>query len=108
MRAKDKSGRRWHPLFIRWCLNIALTSSKAYNIIRESEFVVLPSRRTLRDYTNYFKSKPGFQIQVDTLLQEESKWIQSRIGKSKYFLVQCANTLAVSFGIEMCVLHLMK
>lgn len=71
MRAKSKSGRRWHPLFIRWCLNIALTSSKTYNIMRDSGFITLPSRRTLRDYTHYFKSKPGFQCEVDSFLREE-------------------------------------
>ena len=71
-RAK-KCGRRWHPLFIRWCLNIALTSSKTYNIMRESGFIILPSKRTLRDYTHYFKSKPGFQWEVDAMLREESQ-----------------------------------
>ena len=34
--------------------------------------MTLPSRRTLRDYTHYFKSKPGFQVEVDSFLREES------------------------------------
>ena len=28
-----KTGVRWHPLFIRWCLNIMLTSGKSYDIL---------------------------------------------------------------------------
>ena len=73
MKAKSKTGRRWHPLFIRWCLNIALASSKTYNIIRDSGFITLPSKRTLRDYTNWFKSKTGFQVEVDKFLRDEAK-----------------------------------
>ena len=30
--------------------------------------MTLPSERTLRDYTNYFKNKPGFQDEVDQQL----------------------------------------
>ena len=73
MKAKGKTGRRWHPLFIRWCLNIALASPKTYDIIQDSGFVTLPSKRTLRDYTHWFKSKPGFQVEVDKFLREEAK-----------------------------------
>ena len=73
MKARSKKAVRWHPLFIRWCLNIALTtSSKAYEIIRESEFISLPSRRTLRDYTHWFRSKSGFQVEVDKYLMDEA------------------------------------
>ena len=74
MKAKSKTGRRWHPLFIRWCLNIAaLASSKAYSMMQDSGFITLPSKRTLRDYTHWFKSKPGFQLEVDKYLREEAK-----------------------------------
>lgn len=73
MNAKGKNGRRWHPLFIRWCLNIALTSSKTYDIMRESGFIILPSKKTLRDYTHFFKSQPGFQAEVDGFLMDEAK-----------------------------------
>ena len=31
MKAKSKTAFRWHPLFIRWCLNIMLTSSPHAN-----------------------------------------------------------------------------
>ena len=73
MKAKSSKAYRWHPLFIRWCLNIMLTSSKTYDIIRESGFITLPSKRTLRDYTHWFKSNVGFQDEVDGFLMEEVK-----------------------------------
>ena len=35
--------------------------------------VKLPSERTLRDYTHYIKSAPGFSEEVDQMLEEEAK-----------------------------------
>lgn len=68
-----KTGVRWHPLFIRWCLNIMLTSGKTYDIIRESGFVCLPSRRTLRDYTNWMQLRPGFNAGLLNYIRTEFK-----------------------------------
>ena len=48
---------RWHPRMIKWCLNIKLHSSAAYEAIRESGFISLPSSRTLRDYTSRGRAK---------------------------------------------------
>ena len=59
-----KNGVRWHPLFIRWYLNIMLTSSKTYEIMRDSGFVSLPSKRTLRDYTYWINLEPEFNAKV--------------------------------------------
>lgn len=70
---KKKQGMRWHPLFIRWCLNIMLTSSKAYDIMRESDLITLPSKRTLRDYTHWHKLEPGFDATVINYLRKEIK-----------------------------------
>ena len=53
--AKTKAARqmRWHPCMIRWCLNLKFLSSAAYHSLRTSEFIKLPSERTLRDtYTS--------------------------------------------------------
>ena len=65
------NGVRWHPLFIRWCLNIMLTSNKTYEIIRESGFISLPSKRTLQDYTHWVKLRPGFNADVFDNLRNE-------------------------------------
>ena len=44
---------RWHPTMIKWCLNIKLRSSAAYEAIRDSGFISLPSSCTLQDYTSH-------------------------------------------------------
>ena len=48
-----------------------LLSSSAYHCLRTSGFVKLSSERTLRDYTHLFKSKTGFQAEVDAMLRSE-------------------------------------
>lgn len=58
-------------LYNRWCLNLKLLSSSAYHCLRTSGFVKLPCERTLRDYTHVFKSKTGFQAEVDNMLRSE-------------------------------------
>ena len=45
----DKRGFRWHPLMIKGCLYLRYLSGKAYETIRESGCVRLPSQRTLRN-----------------------------------------------------------
>ncbi len=65
---------RWHPTFIKWCLNIKLHSSAAYEAIRDSGFISLPSNRTLRDYTHHIKSSTGFLPEVtEQLINREIK-----------------------------------
>ena len=69
---KDSRQVRWHPMLIKWCLNLKLLSGSAYNALRTSGFVKLPSERTLRDYLHYFSSKPGFQDEVHGQLLKEA------------------------------------
>ena len=57
----------------RWCLNLKMLSSSAYHCLRSSGFIKLPSERSLRDYTHFFKSKEGFQREVDEMLQNEAQ-----------------------------------
>ena len=59
---------RWHPLFVRWCLNISRVSPKAYAIMLQ-----LPTRRTLNDYTHWISAKPGYQHEVEEFLMHEIK-----------------------------------
>ena len=65
---KDARGMRWHPLMIRWCLYLRHRSSGAYETLRSSGCLVLPSQRTLRDYTHYVNAAPGFSLEVDQQL----------------------------------------
>ena len=64
---------RWHPMMVRWCLNLRLLSIAAYHGLRTSGFVTLPSERTLRDYTHYVKFRTGFQPDVEQMLAKERK-----------------------------------
>ena len=50
-----------------------LTSGKTYDIIRDSGFIALPSRRTLRDYTHWIKLKPRFDSRLINHLIAEAK-----------------------------------
>jgi hypothetical protein len=64
MNTVNPNGRRYHPLFIRWCLNLMTVSPLAYNILKESNVFVMPSKRTLLDYTHWYSQKCGFQSEA--------------------------------------------
>ena len=56
---------------IKWCLNLKLLSSSAYHSLKTSGILVLPSERTLRDYTHWMRSDAGFSDSVDEQLLKE-------------------------------------
>ena len=63
--SSSKTGVRYHPMIIRYCLGLAAKSPAMYDEIRfdgktNSGFVILPSRRRLRDYKNYIRPQQGF------------------------------------------------
>lgn len=67
--SSSKTGVRYHPMIIRYCLGLAAKSPAVYDEIRFDEknnsgFVMLPSRRRLRDYKNYIRPKQGFNKDV--------------------------------------------
>lgn len=72
MKLKDRRQIRWHPMFIKWCLSLKLISSASYRSLRSSNVIVLPSDRTLRDYTHFIKAKSGFQPDLDRELLREA------------------------------------
>ncbi|KXJ19976.1 hypothetical protein AC249_AIPGENE15268 [Exaiptasia diaphana] len=70
---------RWHPLVIKWCLRLYSKSHSAYEDLRESGFLKLPSGRTLSDYKNFASPMSGWQT---TRLQNMKESFQkSKIGK---------------------------
>jgi hypothetical protein len=71
--ASPKFGRRCHPHIIRFCLSLHAKSPAAYKELKDSGVLVLPSQRTLRDYRNFFKPKPGFNSENIERLKEHSK-----------------------------------
>ena len=64
----SKHGLRYHPMVIRFCLNLASKSSAAYDEIRYEQkgtgFLVLPSRRRLQDFRNYITPQQGFNHEI--------------------------------------------
>lgn len=58
---------------IKWCLHIRHLSSGAYEALRKSGCLSLPSQRTLRDYTHYAEAKSGFLMDVDRQLIEATQ-----------------------------------
>ena len=65
---KNKRSMRWHPLVIKWCLYLHHRSSSAYETLRNSGLIELPSGRTLRDYRHAVPSSVGFSSRVDEQL----------------------------------------
>ena len=72
-KGKSRNGIRWHPLMIKWCIYLRHQSSKAYDTLRDSSCISLPSQRTLRDYSNAVKAGAGFSAEVDQQLIEASR-----------------------------------
>ncbi len=66
-------GRCWHPMTIKWCIYLRHQSNKAYETLRESGCIYLPSQRSLRDYTNCVRAGSGFSSEVDNLLMNTAK-----------------------------------
>ena len=73
---KDKRQMRWHPLVIRFALNLKYLSSSGYRAMRHSGMISLPSECTLSDYTHWASPHSGVQLefveQFHSLLAEET------------------------------------
>ena len=59
-RKSNAKGMRWHPLMICWCLFLRHQSQSAYETLRQSGCIALPSQRTLCDYTHYVEASTDF------------------------------------------------
>ena len=77
---------RWHPLIIKWCLYLRHLSGKAYETVRSSGCIRLPSQRTLRDYTHYVSAATGFSTAIDKQLAAAAD-IDNCSEKDKYTLI---------------------
>ena len=75
---KDPRGIRWHPLMIKFCLYLRHQSSKAYETLRDSGCIKLPSQQTLRDYSHAVKAEPGFSQEADHQLMVAAKVMTSK------------------------------
>ena len=67
--SSSKTGVHYYPMMIRYCLDLPAKSPAVYEEIRYNEdtnsgFLILPSRRCLRDYKNYIRPQQGFNKDV--------------------------------------------
>lgn len=60
----NQKSLRYHPMIIRFCLSLSMKSASAYDELRDSKVLTLPSRRTLRDYKNAIRPSVGFNPEV--------------------------------------------
>ena len=58
---------------IKWALQLKMLSSSCYHTLRTAGFITMPSERTLRDYTHFFKTKPGFFRELNDVLVKEAE-----------------------------------
>ena len=69
----NPTGRRYHPMIIRFALSLMTKSPGAYEELQKTGILALPCSRTLRDYRNVIKPKTGINPQVVDELIEETK-----------------------------------
>ena len=70
---KDKRQMRWHPLVLRFALNLKYLSTSCYKALRQSGLVHLPSERTLSDYTHWTKPHTGVSLEYIEELKRQLK-----------------------------------
>ena len=108
---KNKQQMRWHPLVIRFALNLKYLSGTAYRAVRQSGMINLPSERTLSDYTHWTTPHTGVQLEFierfQSLLEEEVPCGQHQCAlsmdemKLKSGLVFNKNTGALSGFVDL-------
>nr|XP_026695248.1 uncharacterized protein LOC108949295 [Ciona intestinalis] len=79
---KSSNRRRYHPDIIRWAIEFYCRSPAAYEHVRSSGALILPSASTIRQYRNCFNPKPGISLialQEMDRLQMEHKYLPSYI-----------------------------
>ncbi|CAG2197426.1 unnamed protein product [Mytilus edulis] len=74
----DIHQRQWDPKIISLCLTLFIRSPQAYNDLKQSGFLELPSKRLLQYYKNSVKQTPGFN-------KGNLTWMMKKNGKTKRF-----------------------
>ncbi|XP_034246741.1 uncharacterized protein LOC117648354 [Thrips palmi] len=62
---------RWNPMMIKIALHLQSLSPTAYEYLRESGLLQLPSQRRLYDFSHFTQAKEGIQQAVIDLLSEK-------------------------------------
>ncbi|KAK6165467.1 hypothetical protein SNE40_022391 [Patella caerulea] len=90
---------RWHPMIIKWCLYMRNKSRKAYDTLRNTGFIALPSTRTLFDYSHILPSKTGFEDSILEHLIKEAQELGMYSEPHKSFVGILQDEVKVSQGL---------
>lgn len=71
--AKHPKGRRWSQQIITFCLQWYCKSPKSYESVRESGYLLLPSRSILIQYKTKVKQNVGFDDNIFRWMHEEAR-----------------------------------
>ena len=82
---KESKGMRWHPTMIRLALSLHIQSPSAYDMLRDTGMVKLPSCRTLFNYSHVKPAKEG----IDEVVLEDMTAKLSKMKKrhSRYHVL---------------------
>jgi hypothetical protein len=86
--SQHKNAIRWHPSIIKWCIYLRHKSPRAYEILRATNCIILPSQRTLRDYTYHFNTTAGFSTGLDRQLYNDTLQFKE-YEKVFYWVMKC-------------------
>lgn len=78
---KSATAMRWHPLMIRFALQLKMLSSTTYTTMAKSGFLRLPSDRTLFDYSHAMATQEGCHTEI---IQDVAKVVESLDDYQKY------------------------
>ena len=71
-KAKTSNGMRWHPMIIKWCLHMKTKSTATFDVLHETGFVKVPSKRTLYNYSHFMEAKCGVTVETLKHLKSEA------------------------------------
>lgn len=89
-------GMRWHPTMIRLALSLHITSPAAYELLRDTGMIKLPSSRTLFDYSRVKPLVEGIDPYVLENLGERMKKFKEKGQKHKRYHVLMADKMYIS------------
>lgn len=72
---------KWHPMLIKYAILLHGKSPAAYEFLRDTGILKLPSKRTLNDYSQYIKPQCGFCPQK---IKEIDSQCENLIGHQRY------------------------
>ena len=93
---KDKRQMRWHPLVIRFALNLKYLSSSAYNAVANGGVINLPSQRTLSDYTHWASPHTGIQLEF---IEEFKRQLKEEVTCNQFHCALSMDEMKIKRGL---------